>query len=100
MPLRRASTVAHGCVCVCVRAIPPPPQGPRLYKTEDVVNDSPLPQFQINWKWILTVARPRRPLKREQAVVGVQWAGVRLCVRCDAAVALSGSRAACPPPTV
>ncbi|KAF5837475.1 hypothetical protein DUNSADRAFT_4277 [Dunaliella salina] len=44
-------------------------QAARKYKTEDVVNDTPLPEFKVDVQSILSLVMPRRPLKRERKMV-------------------------------
>uniref|UniRef100_A0A7S3R2T6 C2 domain-containing protein n=1 Tax=Dunaliella tertiolecta TaxID=3047 RepID=A0A7S3R2T6_DUNTE len=44
-------------------------QAARKYKTEDVVNDTPLPEFKVDFQSLLSLVMPRRPLKRERKVI-------------------------------
>ncbi|KAJ9514810.1 hypothetical protein QJQ45_028482, partial [Haematococcus lacustris] len=44
-------------------------QAGRRYKTEDVINDTPLPQFKVDFVTLTQLFAPRRPLKRERKLI-------------------------------
>lgn len=47
----------------------------RRFRTEDVVNDAPLPQFKLELATLTQLLAPRRPLKRSKKLVRGKWDG-------------------------
>lgn len=44
-------------------------QAGRKYKTDDVVNDTPLPEFKVDFSTLQRLIAPRRPLKPTPKIV-------------------------------